>query len=400
MGNKREILIISPALLEAGTTRGGGIEKIDYRVAQELSKQFRVTIFGAYYKVYEEKKYISDNFFVENVFFPAMNTYPPTSITQHFINYFLLTPIYSLFLFIKSIRFMKGRKQLIVIVHGGLQGLVAAIAAKITKKKIIYSEGNLAPWIDLYARSLKLRAPQKIVHKLDLNIDKLIGSLSDYIRVQSLLIEKSMVCHGIDSKKIRVIPGGVDIDNFKPITPITGISSILKVGFIGRLTDEKGAQLLLEIVKKALNELLNVRFIILGDGPYSHEFFHLSNIEHQGFVSKTDFIMWLSKLHIVLFFQKDLGLAELEAMASGKAIVALNMGEVPQTIKHLENGMLCTPDAQSYINTIRILGDDPLLLENLSKGARKTAVKSFSWDVICYDWLSLCMECLKEERTL
>jgi len=398
MENKKEILIISPALLEAGTMRGGGIEKIDYRVAQELSKQFRVTIFGPYYEIYEGKKYINDNFFIENVFFPAMNTYPPTSVTQHFFIYFILTPIYSLFLFVKSIRFMNSREHLIVIVHGGLQGLMAAIAAKISKRKIIYSEGNLAPWIDLYVKSSTLRASQKMVHTLDLIINKMTGSLSDYIRVQSILIEKGMVCNGIDSKKIRVIPGGVDIDNFKPITPITGVTSILEVGFIGRLTDEKGAQLLLEIVKKALNELPNVRFIILGDGPYSHEFSLLPNIEHLGFLSKKDFIMWLSKLHVVLFFQKDLGLAELEAMASGKALVALNLGVVSKTIKHLENGMLCTPDAQSYISTIKFLGENPFLIENLSKSARETAVKYFSWNAIGCDWASLCAECLRDEK--
>ena len=206
-----------------------------------------------------------------------------------------------------------------------------------------------------------------------------------------------MINFGIDPAKIHVISGGVDVNMFKPISKMNHQCNAMRVGFIGRLTDEKGVPLLLEVVHMAIQELPNVQFIIMGDGPYKQYFSNLPNVEHLGWVPKDELTRWLSKVQITLFFQKELGLAELEAMASGKAIVACNVGEVPQTITHLENGVLCTPDAQSYIDAIKLLCEDPSLLKRLSRRARENAVKYFSWDVIGREWFSLCMACLKEE---
>ena len=393
--NVVDICIISPFLLEAGTKRGGGIEEIDYQVALRLSMHFNVVILSPFYKKYCKTIHINDHFSIEQVYFPAVKNYPPKSLLEEYTTLFL-TSIYSCLTAMKMMT-LRRKKLKLVIVHNGLPGLLSTLLAKIIKIKVIYSEGNDSPWVSpLYLTPTKRTLPQKIMCCLHLNTGKLICNLSNCIRTQSNSIKEGMIKHGVDPAKIRVISGGVDVNAFKPLSKMNQQPNTMRVGFFGRLYEDKGVFLLLKIVRVAIREFPNFRFTIMGDGPYKNHFSNLSNVEHLGFIPRDELNFWLSKVQITLFFQKELGLAELEAMASGKAIVACDIGEVPQTIKHLENGMLCTPDAQSYTDAIKLLCEDPFLLERLSKRARETAVKYFSWDVIGRDWFSLCRECLKE----
>jgi glycosyltransferase involved in cell wall biosynthesis len=390
-----DVCIISPSLLEAGTKRGGGIEEIDYRVALQLSKYFNVVILSPFYKKYYKTIRINERFSVEQVYFPAVKNYPPRSMLEVHKTLFLMH-IYSCLIAMKMVT-LRRKKLKLVIVHNGLPGFLSILLAKIMKIKIVCSEGNTYPWVSPYLTPTKRTLPQKIMYFLNLNTGKIICKLSDCIRTQSNSIRGGMINFGIDPAKIHVISGGVDVNMFKPISKMNHQCNVMRVGFIGRLTDEKGVPLLLEVVHMAIQELPNVQFIIMGDGSYKQYFSNLPNVEHLGWVAKDELNLWLSKVQIVLFFQKELGLAELEAMASGKAIVACDAGEVSQTIKHLENGMLCTPDARFYIDTIKLLCGDPSLLKRLSRRARENAVKYFSWDVIGCNWLSLCVKCLKEE---
>ncbi|MCK4732798.1 MAG: glycosyltransferase family 4 protein [Methanophagales archaeon] len=390
-----DICMISPGLLEAGTKRGGGIEEIDYQVALRLSRYFNVVILSPFYKKYCKHIRINERLSIEPIYFPAEKNYPPRSRSEMYITPFLIH-FYSCLTAMKVMA-LRRKKLKLVIVHNGLPGFLSSLLAKIMKIKVIYSEGNVYPWVSPYITPTKRTLPQKFMYFLNLNTGKRLCKLSDYIRTQSNSIKGGMINYGIDSAKIRVINGGVDVNRFKLISKMNHQCNAIRVGFIGRLTDEKGVPLLLEVVHKAIKDSLDVRFVIMGDGPYKQYFSNLPNVEHFGFVPRDELNLWLSKVQIVLFFQKELGLAELEAMASGKAIVACDVGEVSQIIKHLENGILCTPDARSYIDAIKRLCEDPSLLKGVSRKARETAVKCFSWDIIGCNWLSLCVECLKEE---
>ncbi|MGB7532370.1 MAG: glycosyltransferase family 4 protein [Halobacteriota archaeon] len=390
-----DICIISPSLLEAGTKRGGGIEEIDYQVAIQLSKYFNVVILSPVYKKYCKTIRINERFSIEQVYFPAVKNYPLRSTLEVYRILFLIH-IYSCLTAMKVMT-LRRKKLKLVIVHNGLPGFLSTLLAKIMKIKIIYSEGNTYPWISPYLTPAKRTLPQKFMYILNLNTGKLICKLSDCIRTQSNSIRGGMIDFGIDPAKIHVISGGVDVNMLKLISKMNHQCDSIRVGFIGRLTDEKGVPLLLDVVHAARRELPNVRFIIMGDGPYKQYFSNLPNVEHLGWVPRDELDLWLSMVQIALFFQKELGLAELEAMASGKVIVACDVGEISQTIKYLENGILCTPDAGSYINAIKLLCEDPSLIESLSRKARETAVEYFDWDVIGREWFSLCIACLKEE---
>ncbi len=70
----------------------------------------------------------------------------------------------------------------------------------------------------------------------------------------------------------------------------------------------------------------------------------------------------------------------VEYMASGKAIVASNVGEVPRMLKRA--GILTPPgDVNSLADGILKILQDPVLKNNLEKLARERAEKEYNWAV-------------------
>lgn len=381
-----DVLIVSPGLLEPCTRRGGGIEEIDCQIASRLSEKMRVIIVGPHYKETKSAK-ISGSFLIHRVLFPAMRHYPPRNNLEKLLIFLVFEPIYSLMLGLTVVGLIWKYNPKIILVHNGLPGLICTIIGIFKNKKIIYSEGNLSPWVDLYLDGSQLSFLQKAIRQMHLAIGKYIAAFADTVRAQSNLIKTGMIKYGIDSDKILIIGGGVDTDVYRPLDSSDLPSKEFKIGFIGRLTEEKGVSLLLKVVEGAITEIPDARFCILGDGPYRSALEKFSNVDHVGMVPKSQLSQWLPQFHCVLFFQKDIGLAVIESMAAGKVLLALDDEDISGIIKHLDNGVLCNPNANSYIQSIKKLYVNRPLCQKLSINARKYAVDNFSWDIVAQQWL-------------
>jgi glycosyltransferase involved in cell wall biosynthesis len=389
---KKKLLIISPLLLEPATIRGGGIEEIDYQISLGLSSKFEVTIVGPYYQKFKKPYTIKKNLILDYVHFPAIKYYPPRSSKEKYQVFFLLTPLYTLLFVLKLSILLIQKEPTHIIVHNGLPGLFGTILSRIMKKTVFFSEGNLAPWTSPYIYPIKKTFPQKFIHIHDIIIGKIIAHFSNKIRVQSSSIKKGMTLLGIPEKKITIIEGGVDTNQFNPIYNQRN-NEYFTVGFVGRLSEEKGGLLLIDIIKKAEIKIPNVKFKIFGDGHLRKYLQDYKNIEHIGYIPKNELNSYLSTVLVVMFFQNDLGLAELEALASGKIIMVSNLGEIPKIINHLKNGVLCEPSVNSYIENIKILQKQPDIMIDISKNARLTAINEFSWPVITQKWEHLLINC-------
>lgn len=378
--------IVSTGLLEAATERGGGIELVDYEVARILSQCMDVVIISPYYQRFRGKRRINDHFFIDEVYFPSVKNYPPKSRLERFFIP-LTEPFFAFLAGLKVVR-LKREGLRIVILDNEFTGLLAGIIARILRLKVVFSEGNLAPWVYPYLNPSKRSFFRSFSASCHLAFGRLICFLSHLIRVASDGIMKGMVVHGIRSSKILVIGSGVN-DEFFVQSTVKHKNGMLRIGFLGMLDEIKGADLLLEVVRKADQELSNVRFILIGDGPYESFFQGMPNIEHLGSVERSRLPQCLKNVDIMLFFQKDLGFAVMESMAAGKAVVSLNVGEVPKLVMHMKNGLLCDANPRSYIQAISLLDGNGRLLERLSKTARETALIRFDWKEVGKKWRSV-----------
>jgi starch synthase len=76
-----------------------------------------------------------------------------------------------------------------------------------------------------------------------------------------------------------------------------------------------------------------------------------------------------------------LGLAGIEAMASGTPVVASSLGGLPEVVEHGVTGFLVEPGnvADLRERLAQILGDPPLA-ERLGRNARERFFERFTWE--------------------
>jgi len=393
--NLYNIIFISPGLLEPDGERGGGIEKVDLNIASQLSDYYQVCIIGPYFKEYKKKKKIKTNLFLEFIKFPALSYYPPKTKFNLYFNYFFFTPFYMPLLCRRIISLINTQPQ-VFIVHNSFIGLIAAIVSKIFNKKVIFFEGNLRPWVNPNITNTKINFGIKLFNIVNIFTGICICNLSNKIIIQSSLIYPRLIKMKIQKEKIEKIMIGVDNNKFQR-TIQSKSNNIIKVGFIGRLVEEKGALLLLKIIKKSIYEIPHCSFIIMGDGDLRQHFLNFPNVEYVGWVNEPQIVEFLREIQVVLFFQKSIGLAEMEVMSLGKVIIAADCGDVSHIIKHMQNGILCKPNADCYIHYLKKLLNDLALVEMLSINAFLDIEKKYTWTIVAKKWNQCIYDCIREQ---
>ena len=95
------------------------------------------------------------------------------------------------------------------------------------------------------------------------------------------------------------------------------------------------------------------------------------------------FITLFSVMDISILMDTPLSL--LEAMATGKPVIASDVGSFDEVITNLENGLLIQPNnefelAEAIINLL----ENPILCKNLSDNARKSVIKKHDIKIISF----------------
>jgi glycosyltransferase involved in cell wall biosynthesis len=164
--------------------------------------------------------------------------------------------------------------------------------------------------------------------------------------------------------------------------------------FVGALVPEKGVDILL----KALRKLDNSKFkaIIVGgselwvERPGSREFERELkasacdlNITFTGLMPYKQVKRFYQACDIVVLpsiVQESHPLVVLEAMAAGKAVVASQVGGIPETVLNGETGILVPPgDADALATAISRLAEDQDLRERMNRAAWERA-QLFTWE--------------------
>lgn len=197
-----------------------------------------------------------------------------------------------------------------------------------------------------------------ITHKLDgvlLNLSlPLIRSADQIVSPSHYFKQKIVDLHQINPKNIFVsASGGVNLEIFKPINPITPkASDAKKIGYVSRMEAEKGWDVLLHAVHQLIqnNEFKALEVFFIGKGDSTPDFQNLvdrlqlnNHIKYLGFKPQSELPEFLNTLDAFIFPTKmyeSLGLVGLEAMACGIPVIGSNRGGLTDYIKDGYNGFL------------------------------------------------------------
>ncbi len=197
----------------------------------------------------------------------------------------------------------------------------------------------------------------------------------------------------VSLNRIVSIPTGIDMQQFYP-TPgdvarrrdLGAQPGDLIIGTVTFLRDYKGLEYLLEAAMLVSVEFPQARFVIVGSGP---EYVKLQtriqdlNLLHSIVMTghREDIMELLACMDAFVLTStggEGVPQALVQAMAMERAVVATDVGGIPELVKHERTGLLVQPkDAVSLASAIRRLLHDEKFREKLGQAARAWVQHSF-----------------------
>lgn len=200
---------------------------------------------------------------------------------------------------------------------------------------------------------------------------------------------------GIPKNKIKVLPNGVDLDQFNlnvdsNLKNTLGIKNNEKVLlFIGRMALVKRLEILIEITNNLTKEGWNIKTLLIGDGEYKEKYKDLAKSNDKiiflDAVPHNEIHKYhsIADIFVLPSISEGLPTVLLESAACGKVIIATNTGGISDIVIHGETGFLVDyGNINLFIKYIKIILNDENLSRKMGANAYKHIRKNFSWDYI------------------
>jgi glycosyltransferase involved in cell wall biosynthesis len=206
--------------------------------------------------------------------------------------------------------------------------------------------------------------------RIPANIDRFIAPSS--------FLKSKLVEGGFEPERITCLPNFVDVGSYRS-SPAKGYFL-----YVGRLLYEKG----IDVLIRATARLGRGSLHILGEGPAQAGLERLaaevgaSNVRFLGYRSGDELKRILSEAQFVVLpsrWYENLPFSIMEAFASGKPVVASDLGGIPEMVDDGVNGYLFPPgDVEALGERLARLLDDPLTAEEMGRRGREKAVQLYT----------------------
>jgi len=250
---------------------------------------------------------------------------------------------------------VKSRQFSIIQVHGTRAALWARLAVIGIKERapLIYTLHGL----HIIRRNFFLKW-------VVLFLEKILNKYTDVLVCVSNA-DKSLVLQYklISPKKIKVVRNGIDVERFK-LNPEEinrkRQEMVLNEKFVlisvARLHPQKDVFTIIKALKLIIKEIPEVKLLIVGDGPLREEIeSKVRKLGLENYVvflgAREDIPLLINISDIVLFSTnwEALGLVQLEAGASKKAVIASDVLGVQETIRDGDTGFLFKPGSEKEL---------------------------------------------------
>lgn len=233
-------------------------------------------------------------------------------------------------------------------------------------------------------------------------LSKINFSLSNIIIVESLLLAAHP---DLKPFKEKVVNGALYLQNqerFASKVPVQQRKQV--VGFIGRLTREKGIMEFVEAIPLILKNNPSSEFLIIGTGILDDQVGKL--LYGREWSHKVKWVKWVDadrvadylnelKLIVVPSFTEGLPNLILEAMGCGTPILASNVGAIPDLITEGVTGFVMESNAPEAIQSGVQKALDCSDVEKVVKNAKKVIVSAYTFEAACNRYKTILRSILK-----
>ena len=272
-----------------------------------------------------------------------------------------------------------GRYEVVHLSAPGPAGVAAQLIARVTGMPIA---GSYDTDLRTYARA-RCEDPRA---------EQVVGSVlsafyghCDVVLSPSLAADHSLAELGVQSERVHHWERGVDVARFNPAryTPDVLPADRFNVLYTGRLSREKGLELLCESFLIARDRDPRLHLVLAGTGP-EHEQLRArlgAAATFLGWVEGDALARAYASADLLVFpsATDTFGQVILEAQASGLPVLAVDAGGAAELIETGRSGCLVPPEPQALADAVRGLARRAAIRDRLATGGL-LAVRSRTWE--------------------
>jgi len=235
--------------------------------------------------------------------------------------------------------------------------------------------------------------------------------------VSESLRQKALALRIVDAKRALVLgqgsSHGVDVDRFGPSPELSQRALLLRnrlaippgaqvLGFVGRLTRDKGIPELLDGYDRLLSAFPNVRLLLVGDFEEGDPIDPLlrkrietdPKILRSGFVEEIEAYYQIMNVLVLPTYREGFPNVILEAHAAGKPVVATRAtGVVDAVIDSVTGILVGIGDSEELATAVASVLKDEALAARLGNAGRERVLRQFRqeliWDALLEEYRAL-----------
>jgi glycosyltransferase involved in cell wall biosynthesis/predicted metal-dependent phosphoesterase TrpH len=262
----------------------------------------------------------------------------------------------------------EGRYDLVHLCSPGPAGIGAWLLARVLELPVV---GSYHTELAAYAGLRSGRADLEVMANVALSA--FYGSC-EVVLSPSPASDQRLAELGIPEHKIGRWDRGVDLERFDPKLRIRGaFRGAINVLYAGRLTKEKGVELLADAFLTAARQDPRLHLVLAGGGPEEDALRERlgDQATFLGWLGGQDLARAYASADVFLFASQTdtFGQVILEAQASGLPVVAVDQGGPASLITAGETGLLAPARPEALAQAVLGLVHTPLLSERLRKSA-------------------------------
>lgn len=271
-------------------------------------------------------------------------------------------------------------KKTIINAHNFKAQIYSWVAARKNKLPLIFTQHGFTP------RSIKQRFYMWV--SILLCITPTVRHVVCVSKSIALLHRKFF----ISKNKIEVIANGLP---YKEVQKEN--SGQITIGFIGRLSMEKGPDLFLETIIPLAKDNVDIQAFVLGDGPMYDTLKNTiasNNLTEQIHLKgyQENINSWIKKLSILVISSRTEGtpMVLLEAMQAGIPVVAFSVGGIPDVIVNGKSGLTAQPlNTQELRSNIERLLENSALYQNIVNTAKERQLAHYDLRNNAKQWFAV-----------
>ena len=204
--------------------------------------------------------------------------------------------------------------------------------------------------------------------------------------------------NGVPQDKITMIPNGINFNELHQL-PDYQLQALRQryVGqnehllfYVGRITHEKGPQILIRAMPYILAQMSDVYLLLAGKNgesllPLAQDAGVAHAIKFLGYISDQERDVFYQATDTAIFpsLYEPFGIVALEAMALGCNLIASDVGGLGEVVQHMQNGLTIYPnDPASIAWAVRQILEDPLSARQRSIYAQQQVRSLYNWSRI------------------